>query len=346
MPMTWEEDLKPIFRPDDVHMGRMKVDPEKCNGCGLCIENCIFRAWEMGDGNVPRFKDNWACFSCYNCMVACPVDAISIDEPYHVDAGFWKTYPHPLPAIYPLQPQDVNGNLDEWNEVEKVVYTRRSVRNFSDKPVPEPLIRRVLEAGRAAPSGGNSQPWKFIVVTNKALMDEMNEAARGILTGLHRIYVNDESVKTLAAGYEAAPNPASYDPRIIQGGIGTALVNRVCPILLGAPAVILIAADSRAIGGPQMQVGICGTNMVLVANSLGLKATWVGFVAVCNMVPPIMEKLGLQAPFSITSSVVLGYPRFKQEGIVPREFRPITWWREGAGGPEIEEIPAIPEVNK
>jgi len=346
MAMTWEEDLKPIFRPEDVHMGKMKVDSEKCTGCGLCVENCPFAAWEMGENSIPNFKGNWACFSCYNCMVACPVDAISIVEPYHVDSSFWRTYPHPLPAVYPLQPQDTEGNPDEWTEVEKIVYNRRSVRNFSDKPVPEFLIRRVLEAGRAAPSGGNAQPWKFIVVTNKALIDEMNEASWRILTGLHRMYANDETVKTLAAGYEANPNLASYDPRIIQGGIGTGLVNRVHPVLLGAPVVILIAADSRAIGGPQMQVGICGTNMVLVANSLGIGATWVGFVAVCNGVPSIMEKLGLQAPFAITSSIVLGYPRFKQEGVVPREFRPITWWREGADCPEIEEIPAIPEVNK
>jgi hypothetical protein len=37
------------------------------------------------------------------------------------------------------------------------------------------------------------------------------------------------------------------------------------------------------------------------------------------------------------SSLVLGYPRFRQEGVVPREFRPVTWFREGASGPEIEE---------
>jgi len=49
MAMTWEKDLKPIFRPEPgtVHMGKMKVDPEKCTGCGLCIENCLFRTWEM-----------------------------------------------------------------------------------------------------------------------------------------------------------------------------------------------------------------------------------------------------------------------------------------------------------
>jgi hypothetical protein len=86
--------------------------------------------------------------------------------------------------------------------------------------------------------------------------------------------------------------------------------------------------------------------MILAANSLGIKATWVGFVSVCNMIPSIMQKLGLQPPFAITSSIVLGYPRFKQEGIVPREFRPITWWREGADCSEIEEVPAIPKLKR
>lgn len=347
MVLTWEKDLKLIFRPEPgtVHMGMMKVDVEKCTGCGLCIENCLFSTWEMGENNVPRFKENQPCFSCYNCMVACPKGAISIGEPYHVNSGFFVTLPHSLPAVMPLEPQNAEGNPDEWNAVEKVIYTRRSVRNFSDKPVPEPLIRRVLEAGRAAPSGGNCQPWKFIVITNKALINELNEVAWGVLNGLYQAYMDEGQVKTLAAGYEANPAPGDWDPRIILGGIGKSVVNRVNPILLGAPAVILICADNRAVGSPQLNVGICGTNMVLAANSLGLKATWVGFIQVCNLVPPIMEKLGIEPPFSIGNSVVLGYPRFKQEGIVPREFRPVTWFREGAKGPEIEEAPKIHKVK-
>ena len=336
MTKTWEN-LKPIFRPENVHMGKLKADQEKCNHCGLCIENCLFRSWEMDENNVPRMKENWACFSCFNCMVACPVNAISIVEPYHVDSGFYATLPHPLPVKMPLEPRDAEGNPDKWNAIERVVFTRRSVRNFKDTPVPESIIRRVLEAGRFAPSGGNSQPWKFIVITNKALIDEMNEAAFDILNKLYTIYMDDEAVKNLALQYEANPTPGSWDPRIILGGIGTNVVERINPVLLGAPVVILIAADSRAIGGPQMQVGICGQNMVLVAHSLGIKATWVGFVSAVNGVPSIMEKLGLRDPFSITTSVVLGYPRFKQEGVVPRQFRPITWFREGHKGPEIEE---------
>ena len=236
----------------------------------------------------------------------------------------------------PLEPRDAEENPDQWNAIERAVLNRRSVRNFKDKPVPETLIRRVLEAGRFAPSAGNSQPWKFIVVTDKALIDEMNEGMCGVLSMLYNLYKDDEMVKGLTAGYEAAPAPGTYDPRIILGGMGT-VAKRNIPVLLNAPAVILIACDKRCIGGPEINAGICGQNMNLVANSLGIKSCWVGFSQVINNLPPLKEKLGIEHPWRIVTSLVLGYPRFKQEGMVPREFRPITWFREGSDGIEIEE---------
>ena len=55
------------------------------------------------------------------------------------------------------------------------------------------------------------------------------------------------------------------------------------------------------------------------------------------MLPELKEKLGLVMPWKINTAMVLGYPKFKQEGIVPREFRPVTWFREGADGPVIED---------
>jgi nitroreductase len=236
----------------------------------------------------------------------------------------------------PLEPLDAKGLPDKWTPIEKEVFNRRSVRNFTDKPVPEHIIRRVLEAGRFAPSAGNSQPWKFIVVTNKALLKEIDETVVNIVNELFNTYIDDESVKDLAAGYEANPNPGYWDPRLMFGGLEKHVM-RLKTILLGAPALILIAGDSRAISGPELQVGICGQNMILVAHSLGIRATWIGFVVILNRIPAFLEKLGVKDPFRIVNSVVLGYPKFNQDGIVPREFRPITWFREGIDAPEIEE---------
>jgi len=333
--MTWEEAI-PVFRPEGIHMGVMRVDAELCNKCGLCISNCPFRAWEAGEDRIPRLKDEYECLSCYNCMVACPAEAISIVESYHVDEGVYATDPHPLPAKTPQAPRDADGNLDEWNAIERAVFQRRSVRNFKKKPVPEALIKRVLEAGRFAPSAGNCQPWKFIVVTDQALVHEMDEAVQKMTATLYTTYRDDAQVESLTPMYEADHKLGIWDPRVILGGIG-AIARGFGPVFLNAPAVILIAGDERAISGPEINVGICGQNMNLVANSLGIRACWVGFSQLINMMPPLVEKLGLQEPWKINSALVLGYPKFKQDGVVAREFRPITWFREGVGGPEIEE---------
>lgn len=54
---------------------------------------------------------------------------------------------------------------------------RCSVRDFSDKQISESIINDILEAGRLAPSGGNEQPWKFGVITDKSVISLIANAA-------------------------------------------------------------------------------------------------------------------------------------------------------------------------
>ncbi|MBW2060495.1 MAG: nitroreductase family protein [Deltaproteobacteria bacterium] len=332
--MPWE-DVKSILRPETVHMGVMEVDKDICTGCGLCILNCPFKAWEMGEDEFPRLKDEYECFSCYNCMVACPTEAISIAEPYRVDDGYWKTDPGPLEARLPMEPGDADGNPDKWNAVEREIMERRSVRNFKDEPVPESFIRRVLEAGRFAPSAGNCQPWKFFVITNRSLINEMDEIAYNGINGIYTMYKNDETVQNLVPVVESSPGGGTFDPRLALGGMGS-IARKNMPASLKAPCVILLAGDERAIGSPELNIGIAGQNMNLVANSLGIKACWVGFLAAPANSPEIADKIGLKPPWRVVTTLVLGWPDFKQEGVVPREYRPVVWMREESEEPEIE----------
>jgi nitroreductase len=48
-----------------------------------------------------------------------------------------------------------------------VIKTRRSVRRFLKRPIPDDVLGRVLEAARIAPSGGDRQPWRFVVVKDE-----------------------------------------------------------------------------------------------------------------------------------------------------------------------------------
>src|SRR5262245_8523205 len=55
----------------------------------------------------------------------------------------------------------------------EIIHTTRSMRRLKPDPVPEVLIRRILEAGTAAPSGGNMQRWRFLVVRDPEVKKEV-----------------------------------------------------------------------------------------------------------------------------------------------------------------------------
>lgn len=70
-------------------------------------------------------------------------------------------------------------------EVKQALRTKRAVRKFTDQPIPETLIQEILKAGRRAQSAKNSQPWRFIAITDRktlAALAQMGDFA-GHLAG-------------------------------------------------------------------------------------------------------------------------------------------------------------------
>ena len=64
-------------------------------------------------------------------------------------------------------------------EVMEAIKTRRSIRDYEDKSIPEEKLHKILEAARLSPSARNSQDRKFIVVRDKKMRLALAEAARG-----------------------------------------------------------------------------------------------------------------------------------------------------------------------
>jgi nitroreductase/ferredoxin len=321
------EELKPMLRPTGVTIGVMKVDAEKCIQCGLCIKNCPFKSWEMDENKVPRLKTDYACFSCYNCTVACPESAISVVQPFTVREGFFDTQ-FPKHAM-PLEPRNAEGERAEWSEVERLIIERRSVRNFKKDAVPEPLIRRVLEAGRFGPSAGNQQPWKFTVVTDREFLGQLEAACQTVWTGTYQAIMDDEAVMDLV---NVLP-PGIFDPRITDGM--ECVVRKELPVFFGAPVAIFVGANDK-MADPSMHAGIAMENMNLAALSLGLGFCWSGFGTGVNFIPELKSKLGFDDPWRIQMTAGMGYPEFKQRGPVARHLRPVTWFRSN-GRAEVEE---------
>lgn len=65
-------------------------------------------------------------------------------------------------------------------EFSELIKIRQSDRKYETRPVDKELVMKCIEAARLAPSACNSQPWKFVVVDDLVLLNEMADAAQGM----------------------------------------------------------------------------------------------------------------------------------------------------------------------
>jgi nitroreductase len=231
--------------------------------------------------------------------------------------------------------EDVELSLPQgadWNPVERVILERRSVRKYKDKQVPENVVRRILEMGRFAPSAGNSQPWKFLVIRDPKMIAKMERDVR-IACKLASTFIDwrtsplGRPITWLTAQTYIrlmpnllAPVPFGAVSLIGQGKLG---------LFHGAPTVILVLMDKRGVAKPQVDVGICGQNMVLAAHSVGLGTCWVGFVELLARNPLWKRRLGIKFPYRLVEGIALGYPVGDPDGMVERETHAIEWYEGG-----------------
>ncbi len=68
--------------------------------------------------------------------------------------------------------------MAENNLVLDAIFSRRSVRDYLDKPVPREIVEKVLLAGIWAPSGLNNQPWRFAIVRDKSVKSQIARLTR------------------------------------------------------------------------------------------------------------------------------------------------------------------------
>jgi len=77
------------------------------------------------------------------------------------------------------------------------VKRRRTVREFSDRPIPDEVIKNAILAAGTAPSGANQQPWHFVAVTRPELKREIREAAEKEERAFYQGRAPDEWLKAL-----------------------------------------------------------------------------------------------------------------------------------------------------
>jgi nitroreductase len=105
-------------------------------------------------------------------------------------------------------------------DIFELIKTRRSIRKFTDEPVSDEIIDKIIEAGAWAPSGLNNQPWKFAIIKDNELKIKIST-----LTCYSRIVLN---TNTLIAVF--LDNSLSYDRTKDCQAIGACVQNMLLAI--------------------------------------------------------------------------------------------------------------------
>lgn len=234
-----------------------------------------------------------------------------------------------------------------WNPVEKVIFERRSTRAFKAEPLPDGMIRRILEAGRFAPSAGNAQSWKFVVVKSPEIIGEMEKDA--VKSAKHLVSILDYTRGGIYGFFarpfiklfvRRMPNELNPEPFIAMKRIAAEKVE----VFYHAPTLILILTDTRGPGVPRIDTGIAGQNMVLAAHSMGAATCWIGLVHL--LLTPFSRKIynkwkrffGIKYPYELNSVIALGWPKIKFDRPVQREMQNVEWYTGGLDAlPRIEQ---------
>ncbi|MCX6253133.1 MAG: nitroreductase family protein [Bacteroidia bacterium] len=75
--------------------------------------------------------------------------------------------------------------MADGKKILELIISRQSDRKYSKKPVEKEKLKRIIEAGRMAPSACNAQPWKFIVVDEPKLVGKISKAASARVLGMN-----------------------------------------------------------------------------------------------------------------------------------------------------------------
>lgn len=128
-------------------------DPDRCLGDRLCMDICPVRVIGLGEGGLPRVKEDAAgrCIGCGHCVAVCPAAAIALDGVSPDDL-----LPDPGPGARGL----------DRAALELFFKSRRSIRHFTDQAVSPETLATALDWAAYAPSGKNRQVVAWVVLNS------------------------------------------------------------------------------------------------------------------------------------------------------------------------------------
>jgi nitroreductase len=188
-------------------------------------------------------------------------------------------------------------------ELKDVIEKRASVRDFADEPVLDDHLREMVRRSGLAPSVNNSQPWKFIAITNRMLLGKMAAAVRSAVErclptcGDENEKHAKNQVEWFSTFFEKAPAVIAVAQCPYEAIVDKALEHSG-----------MSHNDINALRGhPDIEsLGAAIEHLLLTAVDLGYGGCWLSGPLIAR--PALEEQLAIGAPWRLAAMVAIGKP--------------------------------------
>jgi nitroreductase/NAD-dependent dihydropyrimidine dehydrogenase PreA subunit len=270
-------------------MGLFTIDEKKCTRDGLCVAECPIRIIEMKDGSpvpTPVEGAEKACIKCGHCVAVCPHGAFS----------------HSLIKIEDCPPVRSDMAFSP-EQAEHFLRSRRSIRQYQNKAVEPEKLAKLIDIARYAPTAGNFQPVKWLVVSSPERVKKLS----GMVIDLMRTMVKKKNPR--AETYRLDKIVAAWDA-------GIDMISR------DAPSLVFVLGPAGGVVDCTCAISF----LDLAAPSLGLGCCWGGFFMMSlAQWPPLLKELDLPDGLSCWGVMMVGYPKYRYYRLPTRKAPEIMW---------------------
>ena len=166
----------------------------------------------------------------------------------------------------------------------ELLQKRRSIRDFEDKKVPQKIINEIIKESCMAPSSGNGQPWRFIIVNDRDLIKSLS----------------DDAKKNILSYIEKNPDAPTKQYE-------TALRNPEFNVFYNAPCLVFIVGPKQ-FRSLHVDCSLAACYFMFSASAKDLGTCWIGFGTNIQD-PKLLKLIGMPEGHEIVAPIILGYPR-------------------------------------
>ena len=285
------------------------IDPEKCNGCELCVKVCPSETISMQGGKA--YVTGNRSLQCGHCVAVCPVDAVQVDTIDKKSLSF---------NSFQLKNEWLAHGEFDTSRLVQLMASRRSCRNYTEQSIDRDVLEDLVKIGTTAPSGTNCQNWTFTVFPDRQAVMEFAQRIGAFFRNLNRMAEKTLLRKALKLiGKSVLDNYYNEYYQSVKEGLADWEQHGRDRLFHGATAVIIVASKPGG-SNPREDALLASQNILLAAHSMGLGTCMVGFaVEPIKNDPTIKHFLKIPNEETVHAVIALGYPDEKYQGLAGRK---------------------------